>query len=142
MTLEGELARLSRGWRGPAVAALVAFLAGLPGLLAVPPLDRDESRFAQATAQMLESRDFVVIRYQDEPRFKKPVGIHWLQAASVSLLSSPEGRQIWAYRIPSLLGAMLAAAACTWGAAGFFGDRSASSPAPCLGRPSCSRPRP
>jgi 4-amino-4-deoxy-L-arabinose transferase-like glycosyltransferase len=121
MTLEGQLARLSRGWRGPAVAAFVAFLAGLPGLLAVPPLDRDESRFAQATAQMLETRDFVVIRYQDEPRFKKPVGIHWLQAASVSLLSSPEARDIWAYRIPSLLGAMLAAAACAWGASGFFG---------------------
>jgi 4-amino-4-deoxy-L-arabinose transferase-like glycosyltransferase len=121
MTLEGELQRLSRGWRGPALAAFVAFLAGLPGLLAVPPLDRDESRFTQATAQMLESRDFTVIRYQDAPRFKKPVGIHWLQAASVSLLSSPEDRQIWAYRIPSLLGAMLAAAACAWGALAFFG---------------------
>ena len=121
MTLDGELARLSRGWRGPAMAALVAFLAGLPGMLAVPPLDRDESRFAQATAQMLETRYFVVIRYQDEPRFKKPVGIHWLQAASVSLLSSPEAREIWAYRIPSLLGAMLAAAACAWGASAFFG---------------------
>jgi 4-amino-4-deoxy-L-arabinose transferase-like glycosyltransferase len=108
-------------WRAPALAALVAFLAGLPGLLAVPPLDRDESRFAQATAQMLESRDFVVIRYQEEPRFKKPVGIHWLQAASVSAFSNPEDRAIWAYRIPSLLGAMLAAAACAWGASAFFG---------------------
>src|SRR4051794_16148581 len=121
MTLEAHLARLSRGWRGPAVAAFVAFLAGLPGMLAVPPLDRDESRFAQATAQMLETRDFVVIHYQDQPRFKKPVGIHWLQAASVSLFSDPEAREIWAYRIPSLLGAMLAAAACAWGARAFFG---------------------
>ena len=103
------------------MAALVAFLAGLPGMLAMPPLDRDEARFAQATAQMLESRDFVVIRFQEQPRFKKPVGIHWLQAASVSLVSSPEAREIWAYRIPSLLGAMLAAAACAWGAAAFFG---------------------
>ncbi|WP_411286756.1 ArnT family glycosyltransferase [Phenylobacterium sp.] len=120
MTLDAELAKWSRGWRGPAIAALVAFLAGLPGLLAVPPLDRDESRFAQATAQMLETHDFVVIRYQDEPRFKKPVGIHWMQAASVTLLSSPEAREIWAYRVPSLLGAMLAAAACAWGAAAFF----------------------
>jgi 4-amino-4-deoxy-L-arabinose transferase-like glycosyltransferase len=124
MTLEGELARWSRGWRGPAVAAFVAFLAGLPGLIAVPPLDRDESRFAQATAQMLETRDFVVIRYQDQPRFKKPVGIHWLQAASVKVFSRPEARQIWAYRIPSLLGAMLAAAACAWGAGAFFGPQA------------------
>jgi 4-amino-4-deoxy-L-arabinose transferase-like glycosyltransferase len=124
MTIEGELARLSRGWLGPALAAFIAFVAGLPGLLAIPALDRDESRFAQATAQMLETRDFVVIRYQDQPRFKKPVGIHWMQSASVSLLSNPEDRQIWAYRIPSLLGAMLAAAACAWGAAAFFGSEA------------------
>jgi len=124
MTLEPLLAKWSRGWRGPAVAAFVAFLAGLPGLIAVPPLDRDESRFAQATAQMLESGDFVVIRFQDEPRFKKPVGIHWLQAASVEAFSSPEAREIWAYRLPSLLGAMLAAAACAWGAAAFFGPQA------------------
>ncbi|HEX2560880.1 glycosyltransferase family 39 protein, partial [Phenylobacterium sp.] len=121
MSLEGHLERLSRGWRGMAVAAFVAFLAGLPGVFAVPPLDRDESRFAQATAQMLETDDYVVIRFQEEPRFKKPVGIHWMQAASVSLLSDEAAREIWAYRIPSLLGAMLAAAACAWGAAAFFG---------------------
>jgi 4-amino-4-deoxy-L-arabinose transferase-like glycosyltransferase len=123
MTFEGDLARLSRGWRGPVLAAVIAFLAGLPGLIAVPPLDRDESRFAQATAQMLESGDFTVIRFQEEPRFKKPVGIHWLQAASVSIFSNAEDRGIWAYRIPSLLGAMLAAAACAWGAAAFFGPQ-------------------
>ncbi len=121
MTLDGFIERWSRGWRGPALAALIAFLAGLPGVFAVPPLDRDESRFAQATAQMLETGDFVVIRFQDEPRFKKPVGIYWLQAGSVALLSEAEARDIWAYRIPSLLGAMLAAAACAWGAAAFFG---------------------
>ncbi|MBP7648973.1 MAG: glycosyltransferase family 39 protein, partial [Phenylobacterium sp.] len=79
MTLDGIIERWSRGWRGPALAALIAFLAGLPGVFAVPPLDRDESRFAQATAQMLETGDFVVIRFQNEPRFKKPVGIYWLQ---------------------------------------------------------------
>ncbi len=124
MTLEGWISRWSGGWRGPAVAAAIAFLAGLPGVFAVPTLDRDEARFAQATAQMLESDDYVVIRYQDGPRFKKPVGIHWLQAASVSLLSKPEARQIWAYRVPSLLGAMLAAAACAWGAAAFFGAQT------------------
>ena len=121
MSLEAYLDRVSRGWRGPLLAAFVALLAGLPGVFAMPPLDRDESRFAQATAQMLETGDFVVIRFQDEPRFKKPVGIHWLQAASVSLLSEVEAREIWAYRIPSLLGAMLAAAACAWGARVFFG---------------------
>lgn len=120
MTFQSSLQWASQGWRGPAFAALLALIAGLPGVFAMPPLDRDESRYAQATAQMLESGDFVVIRFQDEPRFKKPVGIHWLQAASVAAVSAPEDRQIWAYRLPSLLGAMLAAAACAWGAAALF----------------------
>lgn len=124
MSFERELARWRGGWRGPVFAAFLALLAGLPGLLAVPPLDRDESRFAQATAQMLETGDYTTINFQAAPRYKKPVGIHWLQAASVSLLSDPEAREIWAYRIPSLLGAMVAAAACAWGAAAFFGGRA------------------
>lgn len=105
-------------------AALVALIAGLPGVFAMPPLDRDESRFAQATSQMLETGDYVVIKFQDQPRFKKPVGIHWLQALSVKAFSDAEDRRIWAYRIPSLLGAMLAAAACAWGAAALFDPRT------------------
>jgi 4-amino-4-deoxy-L-arabinose transferase-like glycosyltransferase len=118
--LAPALGRLAPGWRGPLLAALVALFAGSLSVFTLPALDRDESRFAQATAQMLETGDLTVIKFQDQPRFKKPVGIHWLQAASVSAFSSPEARQIWAYRLPSLLGAMLAAAACAWGAAAFF----------------------
>ena len=124
MTLESRLDDWSRSWRGPLLAALVALVAALPAVFAVPPLDRDESRFAQATAQMLESEDYVSINFQDQPRDKKPVGIHWLQAASVALLSDAADRDIWPYRVPSLLGAMLAAAACAWGASAFFGART------------------
>ena len=113
---------LGGGWRGPLAAAVVAFFAVLPGLIAFPVMDRDEARFAQASAQMLETGDIVSINLQDAPRFKKPVGIHWLQSLSVRTLSSVESRQIWAYRIPSLLGAMAAAAACAWGATPFLGS--------------------
>ncbi|HSZ51706.1 MAG TPA: glycosyltransferase family 39 protein [Caulobacteraceae bacterium] len=120
MTIESWLQDWGRGWRGPTLAAFVALIAGLPGMLTLPPLDRDESRFAEASAQMLESGDFVTIHFQDQPRFKKPIGIYWLQAASVAALSDVEDRDIWAYRVPSLLGAMLAAAACVWGAAAFL----------------------
>lgn len=127
------LERLARGWRAAALSAVVVLISALPGLFFLPPLDRDESRFAQATAQMLETHDFVNIRYQSEPRDKKPIGIHWLQAASVSTLSSVEKREIWAYRIPSLLGAMLAAAACAWGAGAFFGARGALAAGVALG---------
>ncbi|HWA63343.1 MAG TPA: glycosyltransferase family 39 protein, partial [Caulobacteraceae bacterium] len=120
MTFEAWAEIWTRGWRGPLLAAIVAIVAGLPGVFAMPTIDRDEARFAEATAQMLETHDFVSIRFQDQPRNKKPVGIHWLQAASVAMLSHVEDRAIWAYRIPSLLGAALAAAACAWGARAFL----------------------
>ncbi|MFT3996733.1 MAG: glycosyltransferase family 39 protein [Asticcacaulis sp.] len=116
------LSTLTQGMRGPFVAALVAFFAGLPGAFLIPPLDRDESRFAQASSQMLESKDFINISYQDGPRHKKPVGIHWLQAGSTALTSDVAARDILSYRWPSLFGAALAAFAMAWGA-GFLFDR-------------------
>lgn len=91
------------------IVAAVALAAALPGLSALPPLDRDEARFAQATAQMLETGDFIAIRFQEDERNKKPAGIHWLQAASVAALSDVETREIWPYRLPSVAGAVLAA---------------------------------
>ena len=118
------LDRYVAGWRGPLLAALVALVAGLPGLLLLPPLDRDESRFAQATVQMLESGNYVDIRFQDEPRWKKPIGIYWLQALAVSAVSEPSARDIRPYRLPSLMGAMLAAWAVASAGARMFGARA------------------
>jgi hypothetical protein len=93
----------------------------LPGISAIPPLDRDEARFAQATRQMLETGDFLQIRFQDEARNKKPAGIYWLQAAAVSAFSTPSATAIWPYRLPSLLGG-IAAVLLTFGlGAALFG---------------------
>ncbi|MGV3578113.1 ArnT family glycosyltransferase [Brevundimonas sp.] len=119
-----NLDRHIAGWRGPLLAALVALIAGLPSLLLLPPLDRDESRYAQATSQMLESGDYVDIRFQEDARWKKPIGIYWMQAAAVGLTSKVENRDIAPYRIPSLLGAMLAAWACAWAGTALFGARA------------------
>jgi 4-amino-4-deoxy-L-arabinose transferase-like glycosyltransferase len=124
MPFESRLDRWSEGWRGIILAGLITLASGISGLFTMPVLDRDEARFVQATAQMLETGDLVNIRFQDQPRSKKPVGIHWLQAASVTAFSSVEARQVWAYRLPSLLGAMLAAMACAWGAGRIFGGRA------------------
>lgn len=85
---------------------LVALAAFLPGFTTLPPVDRDESRFAQATKQMVQSGDYIDIRFQDEPRHKKPAGIYWLQAVAVHLVGSKD--EIWVYRLPSLLGALAA----------------------------------
>ncbi|GIU67696.1 glucosyltransferase [Candidatus Phycosocius spiralis] len=102
-----------KGWRPHVLILITLLLCTLPGFFALPPLDRDESRFAQATTQMFETKDFIRIRFQDEPRHKKPVGIHWLQAVSVSLLDGATHRTIQAFRLPSLFGAFFAAI-CTF----------------------------
>jgi 4-amino-4-deoxy-L-arabinose transferase-like glycosyltransferase len=109
--------------------ALIALVLFLPGFFSLPPMDRDEPRFAQATKQMLETGDFVEIRFQDQARNKKPIGIYWLQAASVGLASTfgvPEARQkIWLYRLPSLLGAIGAVLLTYWAALAFTTRRGA-----------------
>jgi 4-amino-4-deoxy-L-arabinose transferase-like glycosyltransferase len=87
------------------VAALALFL---PGFFTLPPVDRDEPRYAVATTQMLATHDFVDIRYQEKPRYLQPVGVYWLQSITASVFTAPEHRAIWAYRLPSLLGALLA----------------------------------
>jgi len=85
------------------VLALLA-VAVLIGHQTVPPMDRDESRFAQASRQMVESGDLVTIRFQDEIRAKKPAGIYWLQAASAAVFG---GDDIAPYRLPSLIAMLL-----------------------------------
>ncbi len=83
----------------------------LPGFFNLPPTDRDESRFAQATKQMLETGDFVRIMNGTEPRNRKPIGIYWLQApfaAAARATGLATQNPIWPYRIPSLLGGIAA----------------------------------
>src|SRR5690348_16463322 len=97
-----------------AVLLLICVLAWLPGFFTLPPLDRDESRFAQATKQMLETGDFVDINLGGVPRYEKPVGIYWLQAASTAVFGTGARDSIWTYRVPSLLGALAGVAATFW----------------------------
>lgn len=90
----------------PRILLLVCcLLLYLPGIATLPPLDRDESRYAQASKQMLESRDYVNISFQDEPRHKKPVGIYWLQSTSAAML---DPANIASYRLVSVIGAIAA----------------------------------
>lgn len=117
--------RLSKGVRGYVLLFCLTFFTALPGVFSMPALDRDESRFAQASKQMLETGDYIMIRYQDGMRNKKPAGIHWLQAGSTAVFSSPEAKQIWSYRIPSLIGAALAVCATFWAGIPLIGRRAA-----------------
>src|SRR5713226_9138475 len=107
-----------------ALLAGLCLLLYLPGIAAIPPLDRDEARFAQATRQMVETGDFLRIRFQDEARNKKPAGIYWLQAVAVGAFSTPNATAIWPYRLPSLLGAMAAVLTLFVFGAALFRDRT------------------
>jgi 4-amino-4-deoxy-L-arabinose transferase-like glycosyltransferase len=114
----------------------------LPGFFSIPPVDRDESRFAQASRQMFESvalpidqrdvrpieRDeagrltgglhsgrLVVPMLVDRPRLNKPPLIYWLQAGSAAICTGgdPGKDAIWMYRVPSLIAAIITVLA-TW----------------------------
>jgi len=118
--------QFARGWRGYVLIALIALTSGLMGATRVPVTDIDEARFAQATRQMIESDDYVRIRVQDAERNRKPVGIYWLQAASVNAMKPFAERlnAIWPYRLPSALGLMLASLATLWAGTALFGPRT------------------
>lgn len=113
--MQQTLERLERGLNRladarPAVAMLFLFglmlVVLLPMQSSLPPIDRDEVLFAQASRQMAESGDWVDIRFAEETRYKKPVGIYWLQAASAKLFGGDELGRMSLYRLPSLLGAI------------------------------------
>ncbi len=93
------------------ILVLFTLAVGLQGFFALPPSDRDEARFAQATRQMTETGDYVRIMNGAVARNKKPIGIHWLQAPLVLAAGPGLSNPIWPYRIPSLLGAALAVVA-------------------------------
>jgi 4-amino-4-deoxy-L-arabinose transferase-like glycosyltransferase len=95
--------------------------------LSLPALDRDESRFAQSSHQMLDSGNFIDIRFGNEPRYKKPVGIYWAQAAATAVaghIENIEGdhSRIWTYRLPSLFGAIAAVWLTFWIGSAFGGE--------------------
>ena len=79
---------------------ILIIIALFSGQYSIPPIDRDEARFAQASSQMIQSGDYVNIKFQDEIRAKKPIGIYWLQAFSAKIFGQED---IGSYRIPSLL---------------------------------------
>lgn len=110
----------------PALAILLLCLfLFLPGITSLPPLDRDESRYIQATKQMLETGDFIQIRFQDQARNKKPVGIYWLQAASAKAFAGPKMDRVWAYRLPSLVAGILTVMCVFYAARRLWSDRAA-----------------
>jgi 4-amino-4-deoxy-L-arabinose transferase-like glycosyltransferase len=120
---DGEALQGWFGWaarRPRLILTLFCLILWAPGVFSLPPLDRDESRFAQASKQMLETGDLIDIRFGHVPRYKKPVGIYWMQSAATAVAGFGERAQIWTYRLPSLLGALAAVWLTFWCAGAFL----------------------
>lgn len=92
-------------------AALVVFFS--LGNWALPLIDRDEPRFAEASREMLERGEFIVPTFNGAPRYDKPALIYWCQMAAYKLFGDNE----FAARFPSTLFAAGAAVLIAlWGA--------------------------
>tara|TARA_E500000178_G_scaffold334648_1_gene370724 strand:+ start:216 stop:1901 length:1686 start_codon:yes stop_codon:yes gene_type:complete len=83
----------------------------------LPTLDRDEARYVQASKQMIETKNHFSVRFQEEFRSKKPIGIYWLQSYLVKHISVLEqvdngkfkilNNHIWKYRLVSAIASLL-----------------------------------
>lgn len=69
---------------------LLALLLLLPGIGALPLIDRDEPRFAQATVEMMHRHEWIVPYFNGGYRFDKPVLVYWLMRAGYALLGVGE----------------------------------------------------
>lgn len=106
-------------WRAALLLVALCLAVYLPGFFGIAAVDRDESRFAQASRQMLEAPDWhgwLIPKIQDRPRLNKPPLIYWLQAGSAAIFTqrwdadgtAASARDaIWMYRIPSLIAAIV-----------------------------------
>ncbi len=96
-----------------AALMVIALFAILPGFFNLPTMDRDEARYAQAARQMMETGDFIDIRFQDQARHVKPAGIYWMQVVTSAPFGGPDAPQ-WAHRLPSLIGCLIAIGLTAW----------------------------
>ena len=78
---------------------LLSLVLLLAGNWILPLTDRDETRFAEASREMLQRHDFVVPWFNGAWRFDKPILIYWCQAVSYLVL----GENPFAARLPSVL---------------------------------------
>ena len=116
--------------RRPAAGLLLALLClvvWLPGFVALPAVDRDESRFLLAARSMATTGDWWVPRLGDRPRLEKPPLATWLQAGSILLATAgkPQHDAPWMGRLPSLLAA-LATVLALWRVGGRLVDPRAA----------------
>ena len=81
------------------MAVLFPLLLHFTGTWALPLLDRDEPRFAEATREMRAGGDWLVPHFNQHYRFDKPPLTYWAQTTCYKYL----GENDFAARLPSVL---------------------------------------
>ncbi len=82
--------------------------------------DVDEAIFTQATVEMRQSGELSMPTYNGEPRYHKPPLIYWAQDMAMSLLGE---QNLYAARLPSMLGALGTILVLGFGVAYLSGSR-------------------
>ena len=78
---------------------LLSLVLLLAGNWILPLTDRDETRFAEASREMIQRGDYVVPWFNGQWRFDKPVLIYWCQSTAYRVF----GDNDFAARLPSVL---------------------------------------
>lgn len=78
---------------------VLSLLLLLAGNWILPLTDRDETRFSEASREMIQRGDYVVPWFNGHWRFDKPILIYWCQSAAYRVL----GENPFSARLPSVL---------------------------------------
>jgi len=109
-----------QGWHPRAILFVIGLAVLLPGTAALPLMDRDEPRFAQATWEMIERGEWFVPYFNGEYRFDKPVLSYWWMRIHDVILGKTE----LASRLHSVFSAILTALVILEIGAGLFSRRA------------------
>ena len=96
---------------------IISIIFNFFSLSVTPVLDRDEARYVQSSRQMIEENNYSSIKFQEDYRSKKPIGIYWLQSFLVKNTSEIEkidnssfkikNDYIWKYRMVSAISSLI-----------------------------------
>jgi 4-amino-4-deoxy-L-arabinose transferase-like glycosyltransferase len=100
---------------------LLGLILLLAGNWILPLTDRDETRFAEASREMIQRTDYVVPWFNGHWRFDKPILIYWCQSACYRVL----GENAFAARLPSVLFTTATALVLVWWIRKYANNRTA-----------------
>jgi len=109
-----------QGWRPHLILAILGLAMLLPGTAVLPLMDRDEPRFAQATWEMIERKEWFIPYFNDRYRFDKPVLSYWWMRIHDWVLGKTE----LASRLHSVVSAILSGLVILEIGRGLFGRRA------------------